>query len=282
MIDKRRLMLGMGGLALAGIVARPDEVLAQAAGAPAPVDSTLDRVRSSKKLRISAIVGAEPYFKKNLADGSWSGVGVEMAASIARPLDATVEYVETTYANAILDLRSGRTDLAFSLNPTPERALSIGFTRPYYLHPYSLLAKSGFQARTWADVNKPETRLCASNGTLPDVLVRRYAPRAQVVVTKTIDEGVLAVQTGRADAIITAVLQALSIKIKNQLFSTIIVPEAPRIALPTCLGVRQEASSRWTEYLNAWIDYNASSGQVMDWIAAELGKGGITRDQIPT
>lgn len=278
MIDRRALLLG---LALPGLLAGPRGALAQAAAAQGAGESTLDRVRSTKRLRISAIVGAEPYFRKNLADGSWNGVAIEMAASIARPLEATVEYVESTYANSILDLRAGRTDLAFSLNPTPERALSIAFSHPYYMHPYALLARDGFRAASWADLNRPEMRLCASNGTLPDTLVRRYAPRAQVVVTRTIDEGVLAVQTGRADAIITAVLQALSIKIKNRQFSTIIIPEQPRIALPTCLGVRQENNLRWLDYLNAWVDFNAASGQVMDWIVAELGRGGITRDQIP-
>ncbi len=276
MVARRELLIGAGALAgAATLVAQAREAAAQSTDG-----STMDRVTSTKTLRISAIVGAEPYFKKNLGDGTWSGVGVEMAKSIADPLGAKVEYVETTYANSILDLKSGRIDLVFSLNPTAERALSIDFTHPYYLHPYCFLGKD-FKATTWADANKPTVRLCASNGTLPDALVKRYAPNAQVIVTKTIDEGVLAVQTGRADAIITAALQALAIKVKNAQFQSITVPTGPRIALPTCLGVRVETSPRWTNYLNAWIDYNRASGQIMDWITAELAKGGIRREDIP-
>lgn len=276
MLTRRTIFAAGAAAGLAGTVAVSGRAAAQA-----PEQSSFDRVRTTKTLRISAIVGAEPYFKKNIADGTWSGVAIEMALDIAKPFDAKLEYVESTYSNAILDLKTGRTDLAFSLNPTAERALSIAFTHPYYSHPYTFLARAGLQAKTWSDINKPEVRVSASLGTLPDVLVKRYAPKATLMQTKTIDEGVMAVQTGRSDLIITAALQALSIKAKNKQFTSITVPTGPRIALPTCLGVRQEMDPRWVNYLNAWIDYNRASGLIMEWIKAELAKGGISPDEIP-
>lgn len=101
------------------------------------------------------------------------------------------------------------------------------------------------------------------------------------MTTKTIDEGVLAVQTGRADAIITAALQGLAIKAKNSFFSRVTVPTGPRIALPTCFGVRQEADPRWVNFMNSWIAMNRATGEIMKWISDELEKGGIGRDEIP-
>jgi polar amino acid transport system substrate-binding protein len=278
MIGRRSVILGMGAGAVGGALAASSVASAQEAPA---AGSTLDTVLASNKLRISTIVGAEPYFRKSAVDDTWSGAGIEMGKSIAEALGVELEYVETTYANAIIELKSGRIDIAFSLNPTPARALSIGFTNPYYNHPYVFLAKEGFTGKTWADINREDARVTASAGTLPDTLVRRYAPKAQLVTTKTIDEGVLAVQTGRADAIITAALQGLAIKAKNPLFSQVVVPAAPRIALPTCLGVRPEIDPRWVNFLNSWIAMNRATGQIMEWIAVELEKGGISRDEIP-
>lgn len=277
MIERRVALLGLGGaLAAPAILTNVSSASAQLAQG-----STLDTVLTSKALRISTIVGAEPYFKKSATDGSWSGAGIEMGKSIAEALGVELKFVETTYANAIIELKSGRIDLAFSLNPTPARALSIGFTNPYYLHPYTFLSKDNFNRKTWSEVNDASVRLTASTGTLPDTLVKRYAPKAQLVTTKTIDEGVLAVQTGRADAIITAALQGLAIKAKNSFFSRVTVPTGPRIALPTCFGVRQEADPRWVNFMNSWIAMNRATGEIMKWISDELEKGGIGRDEIP-
>src|ERR1700727_2988365 len=47
-------------------------------------DSTFDRVRSTKVLRIAALPGELPYFQKDLATGEWSGAAISMAQDIAK------------------------------------------------------------------------------------------------------------------------------------------------------------------------------------------------------
>jgi len=69
------LKLGLAVGAGAGIVtASAAPALAQAAG-----DSTLDRVRANKVLRIAVLPGELPYFNKDLATSEWSGFAIEMA-----------------------------------------------------------------------------------------------------------------------------------------------------------------------------------------------------------
>src|SRR5258708_1030371 len=61
---------------------------AKAQNAPAaPGQSTIDRVKDTKTLRIAALPGEAPYFNKDLATGEWSGMCVEMAKHIAVVLD---------------------------------------------------------------------------------------------------------------------------------------------------------------------------------------------------
>jgi polar amino acid transport system substrate-binding protein len=109
-------------------------------------EATFDRIRRTGVLRIAALPGEQPFFRKDLATGEWHGVGIDMARSIAGALSAKLDYVESTYANSVLDLQSNKIDLAFALNPTPQRALAIGFTEPYYMHPFGLVARKGFAA----------------------------------------------------------------------------------------------------------------------------------------
>ena len=85
----------------------------------------LDAAFNQKILRcVAVIVGQEPYFHKDLPTGKWSGACIDMAYDIAAKLSAIVETVESTWGNQILDLQGDKVDLAFAVNPTPERALN--------------------------------------------------------------------------------------------------------------------------------------------------------------
>src|SRR5207237_4422041 len=139
---------------------------AGAAGAPAilagaaraedqPAESTIDRIKRGKVLRIAALPGEAPYFNKDIASGAWSGMCIEMAKDIAGVFEAQVEYLESTYGNSVLDLQANKIDLAFALNPTPIRALVIDFTHAFYLHGFGMVGKKGFHAEHWSDLNQP-------------------------------------------------------------------------------------------------------------------------------
>src|SRR5262249_3354788 len=114
-------------------------------------EATFDRVRRTGVLRIAALPGEMPVFRKDLLTGEWSGVAIDMARNIAAGFNARLDYVESTYGNSVLDLQANKIDLAFALNPTPQRALAIGFTRAYYRHPFGFVARRGFTARSWDD-----------------------------------------------------------------------------------------------------------------------------------
>ena len=139
--------------------------------------STFDRVRRTKVLRIAALPGELPYFQKDLASGEWSGACIDMAKDIAKVFDAKLAYVESTYGNSVLDLQSNKVDLAFALNPTPARALSIGFTHPMIIHPFGCVARKGLDPKTWDDLNKPEMRVVYDIGSLHETAAKRYCAK---------------------------------------------------------------------------------------------------------
>src|SRR5262249_27680600 len=144
----------MGTAAIGSMVAAAGLALSERAAAQASTESTFDRVRQSKVLRVAAMPGESPYFNEKIATGEWTGMAVEMAKDIASAFDAKLEYLESTYGNSVLDLQSGKIDLAFALNPTPQRALVIGFSRPVFMHGFGTVAKKGFEPKTWNDLKQ--------------------------------------------------------------------------------------------------------------------------------
>ncbi len=266
------------GLAAAAIV--PAALMSPRARAEA-TESALDRVQRTKTLRIAALPGAAPYFVRDLASGTWKGACVEMAADIARVFDAQVEYVESTYANSVLDLQANKVDLAFALNPTPARALAIGFTHAFIIHPFGCIAKAGFKPTAWDDLNKPDLRVACDLGSLHEVAARRYCPKAQITALKTPDETALFFQSGRADVIILAAMLGLSALAKNPAMGSYFLLTDPTVALPSNFGVRREPDTRFLEVINAWIDFNRGTGAIREDLLDGLALNGVKRDDIP-
>ena len=245
-------------------------------------ESTFDRIRRTKTLRIAALPGELPYFQKDLASGEWSGACIEMAKDIAKVFDAQLAYVESTYGNSVLDLQSNKVDLAFALNPTPQRALSIGFTHPMIVHPFGCVARKGLDPNTWDDLNKPECESCMISARCTRQRPSAIAPKAQLTGYKTRDDCTLALQSGRADAHILAAILGLSAIGRNPALGTYHLLTGPTVALPSCLGIQREPDPRFADVVNAWIDFNRGTGQIREWLLEGLAKFGVTREQIPS
>ena len=272
-ISRRHLAVMAGFLPVAGLIG--------IARADSSAESTFDRIRRTKVLRIAALPGELPYFAKDLTTGAWSGACISMARDIAKVFDSKLAYVESTYGNSVLDLQSNKVDLAFALNPTPQRALSIAFTRPMIIHPFGCLAKKGLAPKTWDDLDKPELTIVFDIGSLHDTVAHRYCSKAHLVGFKTRDECTLALQSGRADAHIQAALLGLSTIGKNPSLGPFYLLSSPAVALPSCLGLQREPDTRFREVVDAWIEMNRGTGQIREWLLDGLAKYGVTRDQVP-
>lgn len=243
--------------------------------------STLERVTSSKQLRIAVVSGSPPYFVKDLATGTWGGAAVEMAKGIAAVWGATLDYHETTFGNSVLDLQSNKVDIAFALNPTPARALAIGFTKPYIVAPFGCLAKAGFNPKTWDELNKPDVRIGFDLGSLHETCARRFAPKAQLTGYKSIDECILALNGGRIDAEVIATTIGMSTVGRNPALGPFHVIGGPAVALPSCYGIQREPDTRFKEVVDAWIDFNRGIGTIREQMINGLAFAGVKPDQIP-
>jgi polar amino acid transport system substrate-binding protein len=271
-----RYALAIGsGAALASAIANP-------ASAQASSDNTLDRIRANKVLRIAVLPGELPYFNKDLATGTWSGFAIEMANDIARILDVQLEYTESTYGNSILDLQSNKIDLGFALNPTPARALVVDFTGPVFQHPFGAMLKNGLQAKTWADINKPDISIAVDVGSANETVARRFAPTATIKSLKSRDEVMLEMSSGRVDCVVNALVLGLTAIAKNPNLGTYKILQSPAVAIPSSMAVRREPDKRWRDFLSVWVDYNRGIGQMREWFLKGLSLSGVKPEDVPT
>jgi polar amino acid transport system substrate-binding protein len=270
-----RYALAIGsGVALTSALATP-------ASAQTAADNTLDHVRGAKVLRIAVLPGELPYFNKDLASGSWSGMCIEMANDIAKLLDVKLEYTESTYGNSILDLQSNKIDLGFALNPTPQRALVVDFTNPVFPHPFGAMLRKGLEAKTWADINKPEVRIAVDVGSANETVARRFAPNATITSLKSRDEVMLQMASGRVDCVVNALVLGLTAIAKNPNLGTYKILQSPSVAIPSSMAVRRESDKRWRDFLSVWVDYNRGIGQMREWFVKGLALSGVKPEDVP-
>jgi polar amino acid transport system substrate-binding protein len=273
--DVLRCALALGsGAALTSALPRP-------ASAQASADNTLDHVRADKVLRIAALPGELPYFNKDLASGIWSGMCIDMANDIAKLLDVKLEYIESTYGNSILDLQSNKIDLGFALNPTPQRALVVDFCGAVFQHPFGAMLRKGLEAKTWADINRPDIRIAVDAGSANEVVARRFAPIASIKSLKSRDEVMLEMSSGRVDCVVNALVLGLTAIAKNPNLGSYKILQTPSVAIASSMAVRRESDKRWRDFLSVWVDYNRGIGQMREWFVKALALSGVRLQDVP-
>jgi len=266
--------VAVGAAAAFAAPAAAQEVTAPAAG------SNLDRILSAKKLRVAAIVGEEPYFSKNIVTGEWGGFCIDMARSIAEELSVDLEIVESTWGNSVLDLQANKIDLSFGLNPTPKRSLVVDFSDPLFYNAFAVVAKNGFTAASWEDLNKPEVTVAVDIGSTHELIARRYAPKANITGFKTRDEAILAVAAGRADCFVCTIFLGLTSKQKNPQLGNFIMP-APFVQSAVSAAMQYDSDRRFRDFVSAWCNFNRGNGQIREWIVANLSKVNIQPEDVP-
>jgi polar amino acid transport system substrate-binding protein len=269
-----------GGLAAAAAVRRHGS--APPATPPEPAkEPNLARILRTRKLRVGAPLGEEPYFYKNSTTGRWNGFLVAMAGDLAAALGVELQVVETNWADIVTDLHTAKIDLAFGLSPTAQRAMFADFSIPLFHDTYAILAQKGFAPKSWAELNVPESLVGVDTGSAREEVVRRFAGNAAITGFKTRDEALLAVQSGRVDCFVATVLFALAALKKNPQIGELVVL-TPQLRAAVCPAMPYDDDRRFRGVVDAWSEDNRGIGQIRNWIMAGLANLGIEPSDLPS
>lgn len=247
----------------------------------AQAQSTVDEIKARGVLRVPGILNEVPYFNKDPRTGEWKGFVIDMASDIAKTLDVKLEVVESSWANAILDVQSGKVDMAFAVTATPTRALSVWFSEPTYFNSFVLVsAKNELNGKTWAELNDPKYTFAVDLGSAQDLIATQYLPKANMLRFKTRDEAIVAVVTGKADGLVNTMLNGLVMTKKTADLGRVMVP-TPVLSSPSVVAINYGADQVWKSFVSGWAAYNRRMGNNQTWIVNSLEPFGITLDDMP-
>lgn len=244
-------------------------------------ESSLARVQRTKVLRVGAVAGAIPYFAKDITTGKWEGFGPDFAESLGQKLGAKVEYVETTWGNAVLDLQSNKIDAMFGMAPTPARKEVVGFSDTLFDNTYTVVCKKGIPQKTWEQLNSPDMKIVVDVGSSHDQLATRVLPKADVSRLENSGAATMSLQAGRSDCQVLVILLAQPLLAKRGSIGTMYIPQ-PVYTAPVSIGLRKEADTGMQKAVNAWLTDVRAKGEVRSIILKNMEKlAGVPASAFP-
>lgn len=163
----------------------------------------LDKIIKSGELKIG-MSGTQPPFSLHSKSDSLMGYEVDLAELIADGMGVKLTIVEMPFSELLPALDDGKVDIVMSgVTITPKRNLKSMFVGPYIISGKSILTRSPKLASITEleQLNTPDITLAALKGSTSEDLVRKWIPKAKLVVTTTHDEAVKMVVSNQVDAL---------------------------------------------------------------------------------
>ena len=249
------------------------------ASAQPATGATWDAIRTRKTLRVG-VQQSEPWYAKELATGTWTGVGALLGEQVAQDMGCTAEFVETTYANAPAGLQAGQFDLMFVLDPTPSRALAIDFPfAPMLYYALGYMTKEASGPKTWTELDIPGTSIAVPIGTSMDRWLTAHMKQAAITRLKSNDEAILHYQSGHSQLLVLYHPALIAFRLRTGL-GTVVVPR-PAVTSVAGVGIRRETDKTWRDYLTSVMTFYYENGTIEDIYRSYLVKRGLDPATIP-
>jgi polar amino acid transport system substrate-binding protein len=217
----------------------------------------LDDVKAAKKIRVAIDLGVPPY---GMTDGQMNPTGsdVETARLLAKDLGVALEIVQTTGANRIPFLQTGKADIVISsLSVTAEREKVIDFSVPYAQILSVIAGPKAVAIKGFGDL--AGKRVASTRGTTNDKLATEGAKDAQMVRFDDDATLITAVSSGQVDIVATS--PALVKTIRENSPQREIEVKFVMKGFPLGIGLRK-GEPKLQQWINDWIQANTSNGQL--------------------
>ncbi len=182
------------------------------ANAQATADSALDTVMKAGVLRACTPGDYKPFsFLK--PDGSYEGIDIDLAQSLAAAIGAKLELVKTSWANLVPDFAAGKCDIAIGgISVTTERQKRVFFSSAYMVNGKTPIVRCDDvkKFQSVADIDKAGVRVIANPGGSNERFAKANFKTATLTIhpeNLTIFDEILA---KRADVFVTEAAEALT------------------------------------------------------------------------
>lgn len=168
-------------------------------------NNRLDRIASSKELRVCTWPDYYGISYRNPKTQQLEGIDIDQAQALANDLSAKLRFVDSSFAKLVDDLIQDKCDIAmFAIGITPARMEKLRFSKPYLVSDiFAITTKSNRRIKTWADIDQPGVLVSVAKGTLHESVMREKLKAATLAPTATPQGREQDVESGRADVFMT-------------------------------------------------------------------------------
>lgn len=223
-------------------------------GQDASSSSTLQAVLQRGTLRVGDCLTFAPFGFYN-KDGQPDGYDVDLAKELAKEMGVKLEVVNTTSANRIPNLQTGKVDVVFcNFTRNLERAKEISFTSPYVVASEALLVRKNSGIQSVKDM--ANRTIATVKGSTNGDEVRALNMPIKIQEYDSSQAAILAVKQGQADAMIE---DNNFLAYQASLDSNLSVTNEALVPLEyNAFGVKA-GDQTWLNYLNLFLfNINAS------------------------
>ena len=193
----RRFPMLLPSVLAAALILAPD--------AHAAASDRLASIAASKVLRVCIWPDYYGITYRNPKTQQLSGIDIDLAAELGKDLGIAVEFIDSSFATLIDDVRRDRCDIAmFGIGITPARIAKLRFSAPYLASDiYAISTRHNHRIKQWSNIDQRGTIVAVSKGTLHESVMKNKLKNAQLLVLDTPFAREQEVQSGRADAFMT-------------------------------------------------------------------------------
>jgi len=228
----------------------------------------LDEIIQRGTLRVGLTGDYRPFSIK-AEDGSFSGLDVDQAQSLAAGLGVKLEIVPTTWPTLMSDLQAGKFDVGMGgITETLERAKTAFFSTPVMRSGKTPIARCADKGRyeTLADIDKPDVKVITNPGGTTEKFDRAHLHAAQIIVFPSNAQIFDELAAGHADVMIT---DGVETRLQQKLHPGVLCAIHPDAPFDTSeLGYLLPRDIALKLFVDLWISQSQETGR---W-QAELTK----------
>ena len=237
--------------AVAAVAAVTVGLLATAVGAWAgPV---AERVRDSQVLRVCIWPDYYGISLRHPRTGQLVGLDIDLAQELARDLKVRLQFVDSSFASLVEDLKGDRCDVAmFAVGILPARQEQLRFTRPYLESDiYAITMRSSKVVRRWEDIDRPGVAVAVQAGTFMEPVMTAALKHARVVKVAPPQTRERELESGRVDVFMTDYAYSRRL-LDNADWALLLSPPQPFHVLPYGYPVKP-GDAQWLQTMDEFV-----------------------------
>jgi cyclohexadienyl dehydratase len=213
----------------------------------------MNRVQAAQAVRVCIWPDYYGITYRHPRTGQLSGIDIDLSRELAKDLNAKVEYVESSFATLISDLRGDRCDVAmFAVGMLPQRMAQLKFTQPY-LHSdiYAVTTRSSAIVRQWADIDRPGVRVAVQAGTFMEPVMKDALKQASLVTVAPPATREQELEAGRVDVFMSDYPYTRRL-LDNADWARLVSPPSKFFVLPYAYAVKP-GDDAWLKAVDAFV-----------------------------